>query len=123
MRMDIEQVKEWAALHAVGALEGEEAARFSRLLAESTEARRELASFGGAVEALANSLPSGAQPSSGLKQKILRAAERSKTRGDLEAQLRQLAPPTEGGFGFLRQAAASGWLPLRVPGAFVKLLS
>jgi quercetin dioxygenase-like cupin family protein len=123
MSMDIDQIKEWAALHAVGALEGEEAKRFARLLAENEEARRELASFSGNLQALAHSLPAGPQPSPELKQRILSAAEHAKTRRHLDAQLKKLAPAATGGFGFLRQAADSGWLPLPVPGAFVKLLS
>jgi anti-sigma factor ChrR (cupin superfamily) len=123
MRIDIDQIKEWAALHAVGALEGEEAKRFSRLLEESEEARRELASFSGTIQALAQSLPARPQPSPGLKQKILSRAECAKARAELEAQLKKMAPTASGGFGFLRQAADSGWLPLPVSGAFVKLLS
>ena len=123
MNIDNDQVKELAALHAAGALEGEEAQRFARLLVESEDARRELASYGGVIERLADSLPTGSQLSPGLKKRILRAAELAKGRRDLEARLEQITPPAAGGFGYARQAAASGWLPLPVPGAFVKVLS
>jgi quercetin dioxygenase-like cupin family protein len=123
MKIGLAQIKELAALHAAGALDGAELRLFTQLLAENAEARRELASFGGTVESLVESLPSGPRPAPELKQKILRAAERSKERADLEARLSALAPSAAGGFGFLRQAATANWLPLPVPGAFVKLLS
>ena len=37
--------------------------------------------------------------------------------------MKRLTPQSEGGFAFLRDTAGSGWLPLPIAGAFVKLLS
>ena len=123
MKINRENLQELAALHAVGALEGEEAREFYRLLGESAEARAEADTFAAVTEALATRVPSLAQPSAGLKMRILQLAERSKNRRQLEAQLRQLTPRAEAGFSYLAATTTAGWIPLPVPGAYVKLLS
>lgn len=114
---------ELAALHALGALDGADAHAFTRLRAESADARKESASFGRVAEALAGSLPDAAEPSPDLRTRILNQVNRAKAQAALRAQLHALAPKSEAGLAFLKHADVSGWLPLRVPGAFVKLLS
>ena len=123
MKIDPERIRELAALDAVGALDGAEAQALIELLRHNPNARRQVASYRNIVEALVRSLPPGPQPSAGLREKIMLAVNGSKTRAGLELRLKQLAPPSPGGLGFLRNASTSGWLPLCVPGAFVKLLS
>ena len=50
-------------------------------------------------------------------------AERSKARQRATETMKQLVPPSAHGLAFLRGAAATGWIPLPVTGASVKLLS
>ena len=47
----------------------------------------------------------------------------SKAREALKKRLKQLLPASKAGFAFLPGSPESGWLPLRVAGASVKLLS
>jgi len=117
------KLKEQAALHALGALDGEEAQTFARLLAESPEARREAAAFSGVAEALAQALPPSPIPSAELRERILRQAEQRKARSNLERTLKGLKPSSQDGFAFLRAASGPGWVPLPVAGASVKFLS
>ena len=90
MKPDLEMIRELAALHALGALEGEDERKFSRLLAENPEAAREAAAFGQVSESLAKSLPQSPGPSPELKTKLLRAAERLSAKKLLEQQLQHL---------------------------------
>jgi anti-sigma factor ChrR (cupin superfamily) len=123
MKVDIEKLNELAALQAIGALDGQEADVFSRLLEDNAEARRELAGFGVVAESLLHALPTSPKPSAGLKDKILQAAEQSSTRNRLEGILKRLAPAVSEGFSFVHDAMSAHWLPLKIPGAYVKLLS
>jgi anti-sigma factor ChrR (cupin superfamily) len=116
------QFSELAALHALGALDGEDARVFASLLAENPEARAESKSFAHVPEALARSLPS-ASPPPGLKERILAEAERSKARQHAGEAMKQLLPRSDHGLAFLRAAEATPWIPLPVAGASVKLLS
>ena len=112
-----------AALHALGALDGEEAQAFVQLLSQEPEARTEAAAFARVAGAIALSLPASPAPSLDLKERILRQAAQRKARTSLETTLKQLAPPSPGGFAFLREASGPGWVPLAMAGASVKLLS
>jgi quercetin dioxygenase-like cupin family protein len=116
-------LKELAALHALGALDGDDVRAFADLLAESSEASRAASDFARVPEFLAKSLLPTSLPSSGLKEKILRQAERSKARAQAEAAMKKLVPVSNNGLAFLRESASSGWLALPVAGAFVKMLS
>lgn len=122
MKSNLNRLRELAALDALGVLEGDGAAEFSRLLREDKSARREAIAFQAVTEAMAKSLPSP-PPSPGLKGKIIEAAKRSQTRAKVEQVLKELAPKAEGGFAFVHDALGTGWVPLSVPGAFVKVLS
>jgi quercetin dioxygenase-like cupin family protein len=114
--MSPEQIEELAALHAVGALDGEERAGFERLLASGdARAREALREFqeAAALSAVAKLAP--ADPPSALKEKVLNAVQLrtgASTSGCLRA-----------GFHFVPDDSAQGWMPMRVPGAFIKLLS
>ena len=80
--------------------------------------------FASVVEALAHAVPRIAPPAPDLKVRIMQQVEQSKIRKAAVAQIKQLLPASNDfGFSFLKRAASSGWLPLAVPGAFVKLLS
>ena len=123
MKNNAHHLKELAALHALGALDGPDASAFAALLGESAEARREAGSFGGVAEALACSLPVPRMPSPRLKERILRQAEAQKVRAKFESELMKLVPPVDQGLAFLKNANSPGWVALPVQGAFVKLLS
>jgi anti-sigma factor ChrR (cupin superfamily) len=122
MNAEIENLQELAALHSLGALDADDARAFSRLLAESADATKQVAALSVVVEELAKSLPAR-QPSPGLRDRILRQAAQSQARANMEAHLRQLLPLSKDGFAFIKEAASAGWLPLHVSGASVKLLS
>ena len=123
MNTDRESLKELAALHAIGGLDGDEAKDFSILLASHATAREEAAAFALVAEALAVSVPAASEPPRELKARILKQVEQSKARHQLEAQLKQLRPPATHGFSYAREATADGWIPLPVSGAYIKLLS
>ena len=118
-----DKIIEDAALHALGALDGEDAQVFAHLFVEDPQARKEAAALARMTDALAQSLPASPSPSAGLKDRIIRAAAVRKARTNLEATLKQMTPPSQGGFAFLRNACEAGWMPLPVAGASVKLLS
>ena len=120
--MDIDNLRELAALHVAGALDGDEAKELTLLLAASADARREAAAFGHVLEALATSLPT-LPPPSGLKYRIMRQVDASSAQARLIVEIQKNLPPSEDGFSFLKEAANSGWLPLPVAGAYVKLLA
>jgi anti-sigma factor ChrR (cupin superfamily) len=115
-------LRELAALHALGALQGEDARAFSALLADSAEARTEARAFAAATEALAQSLPAR-QPPAGLKEKILQQINRSNARAEAQNVIRRMLPASEGGLAFIKEGGQSAWVSLPVPGAFVKVLS
>jgi anti-sigma factor ChrR (cupin superfamily) len=119
-----EQTGELAALKSLGALDGADVEKLAQLLASNADTRQEVAGFEKVVEAMAKALPVEAKPSSGLKDKILQAAKQSSARKAATAGLKNLLPPVGAdGLAFLRSAGNSGWLPLPVRGAYVKLLS
>jgi anti-sigma factor ChrR (cupin superfamily) len=116
------RIKELAALHALGALDGEDQRALAELLTESGPARRQVKAFEAVAEALAGSLPAPL-PSPGLRESILKEAQRRRARAQAEAAITQLVPQAEQGLSFLKSAENGGWNPLSVAGAFVKLLS
>jgi anti-sigma factor ChrR (cupin superfamily) len=119
-----DSLAELAALHSAGALPEAEAREYAERVARDPAARQEAAVFAAVVEALAQSMPRILPPSPDLKARILLQAEQSKARNAAVAQIKQLLPAADHyGFSFLKAAASSGWLPLPVKGAFVKLLS
>ncbi len=115
---------ELAAAAALGALDGPDAQKLAELQKADAEVRREIASYSSVIEGLAKSVPAGAGPSPELKSRILQQAEKIKTRSAAAARIKQLLPAGNAlGFSFLRAASGTGWLPLPVPGASVKMLS
>jgi anti-sigma factor ChrR (cupin superfamily) len=115
---------EQAALHSAGALPESEARAFAERVSRDATARQEATMFASVVEALAQAVPRIPQPSPDLKARILLQAEQSRIRKAAVAKIKQLLPVSDdSGFSFLKGAASSGWLPLGVRGAFVKLLS
>jgi quercetin dioxygenase-like cupin family protein len=122
VKKNVNHLQELAALHALGALEGEDERTFLALLETDAKARAELGSFRSVTEALARSLPSRT-PSSGLRERILGEAQRRSAESQAVANIKKLVPNSRAGLAFLKEAGAAGWLPLPVPGAAVKLLS
>jgi quercetin dioxygenase-like cupin family protein len=116
------QLKDLAALHALGALDGEDVQVFAELLAASPDAGKAATAFGQVAEALAQSLPARVPPPH-LKDQILRRATMSRARAEAEKRIKALVPACQDGLSFLKQAFGENWLPLPVAGAFVKLLS
>ena len=123
MNTDRETLKELAALHALGALDGDEAGEFSQLLASNAAAREEVAAFALVAEAMAFSVPIASEPPRELKARILKQVEQSMARHQLEAQLKQFRPPSTNGFSYSKETTTAGWIPLPVRGAYIKLLS
>jgi len=116
--MTLEQIEELAALHAVGALDGEERVRFEELLQSgNADACRALREFRDAAAISGAASVPAAAPSPALKQKILRTIESRETRRSVPAGV--LGPE----FQFMPGDSSEGWKPMRVPGAFIKLLS
>jgi anti-sigma factor ChrR (cupin superfamily) len=121
--MDIERLKELAALDAVGALDGDDANEFQDLVSNCRALRKETAAFNTVAASLARSLPAAQTPPAELKTKILQGARGAVDRRNQLDLLREMLPPAPDGLSFIRAAGQSGWLPLPVPGATVKLLS
>src|SRR5688572_15914508 len=105
----IDRIKELAAGFASGDLEEAEHAEFRSLLQTApAEAQAEAARIVDAAALISLSLPREF-PSPALKDRILSRAQPPK--------------PTPELFEFLRGNADTGWIPIKVPGAYVKLLS
>jgi anti-sigma factor ChrR (cupin superfamily) len=100
---------ELAAGFASGALEAAEQAEFMALLRDApAEAKAEVSRTIDSAALISFSLPSK-EPSAALKEKIFS---------------RMKAPaPTPDMYEFVRGTGDAGWIPMKVPGAFVKLLS
>ena len=122
MKKKSQSTSELAALHSLGALDGQDARAFARLLAESHAAQADAIRFEQVAEALARSLPTPL-PSPDLKGRILRQVEQQSARARAEAAIKSLLPPSKDGLSFSKDAPATGWTALPVAGAFVKLLS
>jgi quercetin dioxygenase-like cupin family protein len=120
--IDRERLQELAALDALGILEPVEAAEL--LLARSQSPTAYLAeakAFSAVVEAWASALPRRTPPSE-LKDRILVRLPQSDLAGTPPPPL----PPEDTALEpeFRRIAASdAGWVPMKVPGAYYKLLS
>ena len=110
--MDIDRqsrLLELAAGFASGTLEATEKAEFRSLLREAPpEAKAEVSRTIDTVGLIAISLPRKS-PSAALREKIL-------------SRIRPPEPTPEL-FEFVPNTGDTGWIPMRVPGAYVKLLS
>jgi len=110
--IDPQRLQELAALQATGALDGEDAQEFQRLLSSGEVAlKQESSAFADVAVAVAESLPLQQAPH-GLKAKLLKQVE--------PADQPSAAGP---GYRLIRQHDQTGWRNLKVRGASVKLLS
>lgn len=112
--MSTERQQEQASLYVLDALAAEERQAFERELAGDGELQQLVRSLRDSADLLALAVPRH-QPPAGLKQNVLQRIE-------------FLAPPPRAGgvpsgFAFVTANDPSGWKPLPVPGAWVKLLS
>ena len=108
-----ESLQEQASLYSLGALSGHELAEFEAAIREDAELRDLTFGLMRAAYGLALSAPVQKVPE-GLKESIFRRID-SKT----VPSVGELFP----GLFFATQPAESGWKPLPIPGAFIKLLS
>jgi anti-sigma factor ChrR (cupin superfamily) len=123
--METDRLQELAALHAVGALDGEDLIEFRRLLAEPNHyLRQEAAAFSNVAAVLAESLSSIQAPPPALKDKILQkiASQEAARKSSVEAP-GEASPAQSPGFHFIGANETGGWINLPVPGAAVKVLS
>lgn len=125
--MNPDQIEELAALHAVGALDGDERSAFEQLLRDgNAQAHRAVREFQEAAAlGLVDPKPA-ATPSSGLRQRILDQVQAGRLNSAATAFNRPTALPdslVQAISQFVPHDPSSGWTALSVPGAFVKLLS
>jgi len=107
--VNIDRLKELAAGYASGNLDSAEDTEFFSLLKSAPpEAKAEVSKTIDTAALIAISLTPKTPPAS-LREKIL-------------SQIRPPQPTPEL-FEFVRGSGDSGWIPMKVPGAFVKLLS
>jgi quercetin dioxygenase-like cupin family protein len=121
--MEKDQLQELAAMYALGALDGDDLTAVQRLLADSDFLKGEITAFSSVAESLAQSVPVARKPSPELRERILRTVSRPPARNAPADRSEAPAATAGGGLSFMRDAAASGWQTLPVPGALVKLLS
>ncbi|HVY70175.1 MAG TPA: cupin domain-containing protein [Verrucomicrobiae bacterium] len=121
--MDLERVRELAALNAAGAIDGEDAREFAQLLADRARLEAEISAFNNATARAAEALPVTATPSASVKERLMQRVGAAAPGGDKMAVFKRLLPPVADGFFNIRDTGDKGWLPLPVRGAFVKLLS
>src|SRR6266540_414658 len=121
--MNLDRLQELAALHSVGALDGNDLDEWQSLeLADDPRAKAELAAFNDAAALLGVTLATRQRLPPALKEKILQELRRrNEQRGFLD-QLRSLCPTVLGGFSFARGDDETGWQQLPVPGASIKPL-
>jgi anti-sigma factor ChrR (cupin superfamily) len=115
-----EAQQEQAALHVLGLLGSEEEQRFSGQVRANAELRGLVRSFQRTLEQIVRELPSSPPPPA-LKAKVLQ-----RIAVQPEAPIATPLPPaavSPTGLRFLFDTEASGWKPLPVPGAWIKLLS
>lgn len=120
--MITDQQQEQAALFALGALSAEEQLRFVAQVQADPELRVFLASLQNSVDQMALAIPQTAPPP-GLKTKVLARLQTSvnpDARRPLSGRAVAQATP---GLSFRLGAESSGWKPLPIAGAWIKLLS
>ncbi|HWV98710.1 MAG TPA: cupin domain-containing protein [Candidatus Acidoferrum sp.] len=118
--MITDQQQEQAALYVLGLLEPDEQRRFADQVRASAELRELLRSLQHTMERLVLALPATAPPPT-LKAKVL-----NRIRAQLTSSTplpEQLPAGAAGGLHFLSGDDTSGWKPLPIPGAWIKLLS
>jgi anti-sigma factor ChrR (cupin superfamily) len=113
--MSPDRIQELAALHAAGALDGDELREWLGFLSSGDAyAKKESAAFNEAAALLAEGSAIPTQVTQSLKAKILANAR---------GQAHRAAPATEPDFMFLRASETQGWKELPVRGAWIKALS
>jgi anti-sigma factor ChrR (cupin superfamily) len=113
-----EHQEELASLYAAGALSPPERQAFEVELSGHPELQALTRSLQSAIAVVAAATPAVPLPS-GLKGKVLRRVE------EMEAAktARVASSALRAGLSFALAAGESGWKPLPIPGAFIKLLS
>jgi quercetin dioxygenase-like cupin family protein len=111
-----EPLQNQASLYVLGALTAEEQSAFESTLREDAELRDLVFKLQRTAGLIAKSVPQAAPPLP-LKAKILECIAASKP---VPPAPPAMTPPT---LRFLEAASESGWKPLPLPGAFIKLLS
>jgi putative transcriptional regulator len=120
-----DQIEQMAALHAVGALDPEEAAEFRNLLAaRHPRAVREAAACAAITDLMAVAFCEAKAPPPQLRQGIMDQVRASLKRDEISGRIQNFIPPSLDGFTFIRETTVKeGWKELPVPGARMKVLS
>jgi quercetin dioxygenase-like cupin family protein len=116
--MNCDELQQLAALEALGALEGPEAARWRERVQTDPAARAELARFLQVTDALACSVPRQ-RPSGHVRSRILERVARQAQSAVTHRE--PPAPPPPPAIQFILNDAP--WMPAPAPGARFKLLS
>ena len=118
-----EQMQELAALHAAGALDGEDASEFKKLLAAGDPVLlSELKGFARVSDSLAKA-SDPAKPSLSLRTRLVETI--GKKIGPPGASVGTETPGKSvpgHGFSFIKNNDAEGWIPLAIQGSYVKPL-
>lgn len=117
--MITEQQQEQATRYALGEMKPAEQQAFAEQVRENVELREFLWSLQRTLDQVALSVPQ-VSPAPALKDKVLR-----RIRGAAEGKATRAMPPMAEALAGLRFVPGedSGWKPLPIPGAFIKLLS
>jgi anti-sigma factor ChrR (cupin superfamily) len=118
--MITEQQQERAALFALGLLSAAEQQQFAAEVRANSELREFLRSLQRTVDQVALAAPARTPPPA-LKQKLLSRIQARRTPGSPRPSLPSAAILS--GLHFVRSDESSGWKPLPVRGAWIKLLS
>lgn len=114
-----DQHQELASLYALGALDADEARAFETELRANAELRELVIELQRTSDLLAMASPQAPLPPS-LREKVMERI------APVKSSRKPIAPPALpalAGLRFDESAAARGWKPLPIPGAFIKLLS
>jgi quercetin dioxygenase-like cupin family protein len=122
--MNEETLQEWAALNAVGALEGSELQELELHLASSSaSAALQVAAFNDLAALLAISLAVPQEPPRDLKARILIQIAETAAAPRSKLVVASESAAALAGLKFVFATEQIGWQKLPVPGAWVKLLS
>jgi anti-sigma factor ChrR (cupin superfamily) len=114
-----EHEQEQASLYALGALTPSERQAFEAELATKPELLDLTRSLQSALAVFVDATIPAKSPPPDLKDKVLHRIEESARGGERIP----VPPAVEAGLRFVAGADQSGWKPLPIPGAFIKLLS
>ena len=120
--MKSSELQELAALHALGALAPDDAARLQTLLSQDADAQAELTEMNHVTAALAQAVPASRPPSPALRTALLKHIQQTP---QAQVPVGEKAPEESAapaGFHFLKSDQGD-WLTTPIPGIRLKVLS